>query len=82
MPHFASSVDAEVFLKDTHNLGLQFRVTLGMIRKVRRVRALGQMMKERGWGNRQDTADWLDPMCTPVIFYELDHRLNGRSSSA
>src|SRR5688500_7918059 len=35
-----------------------------------------------GWGDRQHLADRLDPVIPPVIVYERDHRLNGRSSSA
>ena len=81
MPHLSNTIDAEVFLKDTLDLRLQFFVSLGAIRKAFRISALGQMIIERGWGNRQDAADWLDPMIAPVIFFELDHRFNGRSSS-
>lgn len=33
MPDLSNTIDAEVFLKDTLNLGLQFLVTLGAIRK-------------------------------------------------
>lgn len=43
---------------------------------------LGEMgMIGRG-GNRQHSADRLDPMDLTVIVDESDHRLNGRSSSA
>lgn len=81
-PNLAHAVDAEVFLKDTFNLGLKFCVSLGTIRKAQWVYPVGQIVIERCWGNRQHAADWLDPMVSAMIFNELDHRLNGRSRSA
>jgi hypothetical protein len=47
VPNLANAIDAEVLLKDTLDLGLQFFVTLGAIREARRVSALCQMTIER-----------------------------------
>jgi len=82
VPNFANPIDLQVLLKDTFNLGLQVFVTLGAIRQTLRIGPLGQVVIESGWGNRQNPANRLDPMIIAVIFDELDHFLNGRSSSA
>ncbi len=74
LPH---AVGAEVFLKDLFNLGLELGVTFRTIRETRRVRTFGHMIIESCRGNRQLTADWLDPVIGTVICYELDYRLNG-----
>ena len=78
LPH---AIHAEVFLEYALVLGLQFNITLRPRRQKRRVRFLRQVVIKCGWGNRQHTADWLDPVNFAMIFYEPDHRLNGRSSS-
>ena len=82
MPDFAHAIDLEVLLKDPFNLGLELLITFGTIRQARRIGPLGHVVIESRWGNRQNPANRLDPMISTVIFYELDHRLNGRSSSA
>ena len=81
MPNLTDAVDAEVFLEHTFDPGRQISITSGTVGQTRRVHSLGQMVIKRRWGNRQHMADWLDPKISTVIFYEPDHRLNGRSSS-
>ena len=44
LPDLANTVDAEVFLKNTLDLWLEFLVTLGAIRKAERVSPLGLMV--------------------------------------
>ena len=47
-----------------------------------RIAPLGHMVVVGRWGDRQHTADRLDPVGLPVILDEGDHGLNRRSSSA
>ena len=81
MPNLPHAVDFEILLKDPFDLGLELLITLGTIRKAGRIGSLGHVVIECRWGNRQNPANRLDPMIRAVIFNELDHFLNGRSSS-
>ena len=81
MPDLPHAVDFEILFKDPFDLGLELLITLGTIRKPRSISLFGKVVIKRRWGNRQNPANWLDPMISTVILYELDHRLNGRSSS-
>lgn len=81
-PDFAHAVDAEVLLEDPPNLDLQGEVTSRTLGQQGRIPPLGQVIMVGGGGDRQHFADRLDPELRPVIVYEGDHRLSGRSSSA
>jgi hypothetical protein len=81
-PDLPHTLDIEILLKDPFDLGLEFSIALSTVRQAGRIGPLGHVVIESGWGNRQNPANRLDPMIIVVIFDELDHFLNGRSSSA
>ena len=81
-PDFANAVHREVLLEDPPDFDLQGSITLGSCRKLGGITPLDQMIVVGGRGNRQNSADRLDPVRLPVIVDEGDHGLNRRSSSA
>ena len=81
-PDLARPVDGEVLREDAGDLGLQPQVALGPRRQLGGIAPLRHVLAIGRRGDRQHLADRLDPVTTPVIVDEGDHRLNGRSSSA
>src|SRR5262245_56819800 len=81
-PDFAHAIDSEVVIEDPAYLGLQGGVTLGSRRSLGRIGTPGDMSVISRRGDRQDSADRLDPMRLAMIVDEGDHGLNRRSSSA
>src|SRR5690606_22245397 len=81
-PDLAHAVDAEVLGKDPHDFRLEYLITLRSDRPAARITTLRNAFVVARWGDRQNPADRLDPICIAVLINERDHRLNGRSSSA
>ena len=61
-PHLADTIDLEVRLEDTADLGLQGQIPLRPCGKLLRVYPLGNMVMIGGRGDQQNLADRLDPI--------------------
>jgi hypothetical protein len=81
-PDLAHAVDREVLREYASDLGLEDQILTRPCRQTRWILSLRDVLVVGGWGDRQDTADRLDPIGIAVIVNESDHRRNGRSSSA
>ena len=81
-PDLADAVDTEVLFEDAPNFTLQGGVAADACREPAGICALGEVRMVGRRGDRQYTADRLDPIRTPMIVDERDHGLNRRSSSA
>lgn len=64
------------------DLGLKRHITPSPRRQAQWILSLPDTFVVSGQGDRQDSADRLDPMDRAVIIDKSDHRLHGRSSSA
>ncbi len=75
-PDLAHAIDAEVLLEHPRYLRHQRGIAPGPRTLPGRVAAAGGMRVVGGWGDRQQLADRLDPMCLAMIVDEGDHGLN------
>jgi hypothetical protein len=81
-PDLACAVDAEVLIEHPLDLCSKLCIALGAWRCRLRMRTAMHTEAIGRWGNRQYTADWLDPIRRPVLVDEGHHVLDRRSSSA
>lgn len=81
-PDLANAIDAEVLFEDTTYLDLQADIAAGADRQAIHVPTLGDVLVVGGRGDRQQSADRLDPEHTTMFVDERNYRLKGRSSSA
>jgi hypothetical protein len=81
-PNFLGAVDAKILVPHSANGRSQHVVALGPFASLLGIAPVRLPLVVRRWGNRQDLADWLDPVRAPVLVDEIDHYLGRRSSSA
>lgn len=81
-PDLADAVDAPVRLEHATDLGAQRVVPTRAIRQSRRIGPPGQVIVVGGRGDRQNSADRLDPGRTALRGDERHHRFDRRSSAA
>ena len=81
-PDLPDAMDAEVLLVHAPDFGLQSDIALGPCGQLTRIDASGGVGVIRRRGDRQNTADRLDPVAGAVLVNEGDPGLNRRSSSA
>src|SRR5690606_15838902 len=81
-PDLAYAVDAEVLVEHPPNLLLQDLIPLCTGWQSGRIGPPGGMLVPGRRGDRQHTADRLDPVRIAVSVDKGDHRFSGRSSSA
>lgn len=74
-PDLAATVNAEVLIPDALDFSAQPAIALDSGRRAVRLGFTGLVLVVRRRGNRQDTADRLNPVRLPVIIDELDHHL-------
>src|SRR5690606_9438335 len=81
-PDFTRPINAEVLIEHPLDLHSKFRIALRARRYRLRMRTPMHTEAIGRWGDRQYTADRLDPIRRPVLINESNHVLNRRSSSA
>ena len=81
-PDLAHAIDAEVLLEHAPDLDLQISVAADPVGQAGGIGAPGGMGVIGRRGDRQNSADRLDPVGLAMIVGEGDHGLNRRSSSA
>ena len=81
-PDLAHAVDCEVLGEHACDLGLQGPIVPCPCQQACRILSLRDALVVGRSGDRQDTADRLDPIGIAVIVNESNYRRNGRSSSA
>lgn len=81
-PDLPHAIDPPVLFENTQDLGPQCLVTPGTVRQSGRISPLRQVLIIRGRGNRQDSAERLDPMLTAMHVDKGHHHFDRRSSSA
>jgi len=81
MQHFTRSVGLEVFFPDATNLKTQHFIALGAGSAQCGIGLPPGMQVIRRRGNRQDLADWLDPVNIAMLINKGFHGLNRRPSS-
>src|SRR5690606_13466672 len=81
-PDLAHAVDLEVLVEHPAYLDLHGDIAPGAGRQAVHIRAFGNTLIIGGRGNRQQSADRLDPESRTVFVDEGNHRFSGRSSSA
>src|SRR5690606_7934895 len=81
-PDLAHAIDLEVLVEHPAYLDHHGNVASSAGRQSVHIRALGDDLIIGGRGNRQQSADWLDPEHRAVCIDKGNHRFSGRSSSA
>ncbi len=81
-PDLAHAIDLEVLVEHPAYLDFHGNIIAFAGRQAVHVCALGDDLIIGGRGNRQQSADRLDPEHRAVFVDEGDHRFSGRSSSA
>ena len=82
VPDLAGAVSAFALVMDTLDLLQVCRILPGSVRRQIRVPDEGRMPVATRWGDRQHTADRLDPKLPLMLFNEGNHLPNRRSGSA
>ena len=82
MPDLSDAVDLIVFIPDTLDFKAQIHIPFGAIRRQVRVSGDRYMRIKCGLGDWQNLANRLDTQVFAMLFYEGNHRLKGRASSA
>ena len=81
-PQLEHAVDTKVFVEHASHHDLQLGVSPCPRRQPGRIAPPGDMVAVARRGDRQHSADRLDPVVGAVVIDEGDHRFSGRSSSA
>ena len=81
-PDFPNAIDLEVLVEHTAYLDFHDNIIPFAGRQAVHVHALCDELIIGGRGNRQQSADRLDPEHRSMFIDERDHRFSGRSSSA
>ena len=81
-PDLAHTLDREILGEHARDLGLESNIVPCPRRQACRILSLRDTLVVGGWGDRQDTADRLDPIGIAVSVNKSDHLRNGRSSPA
>ena len=81
-PYLPHAVDGKVLREHASNLGLEDQILTRPCRQTRWVLSRRDVHGVGGWGERQDTADRLDPIGIAVSVNKSDHLRNGRWNSA